>query len=539
MPIVLPASSEPRNFDFSQRPAAIEAAAAGTRRRSARRSANVCSTAETTLAVGAFRTRTPRAVAAGTSTLSTPTPARATTCSRGAAARSFVSTAVALRTRRASASARAVRRSPRDAPERSWTSWPRSRRRARPDSASFSATTMRLIDRSPGGAILTRRPEAPVPLDPRRQLPQIFEQRFRGNRLELPPRPRTLRNENDRAARGAREFRIDLHVADRERGAGGGSRPPHRTFEHRRMGLGRRLRTRPLDRRKETGDAFRLENHPGEGGRFVRGERHREAASLDLFQDFGHAVHQLGLLDRDLGIALPEEADAFRRQTRADALLEEVFESVADHPANLRERAGRQAEATERMRQRVRDRGVPVDQGAVQIEDDELQRAGRSHPARRRTASAIISRSSKRYVGRSSGAAESETRASAPVTGTPGIELRATSIFGIGRFLYPSTRTRSQEENSRSSSLSISSSEPNRRAVVRPGVTKEATRAPASAWRRESLPSMSSSASREECLTVPTTTPRAARTGSRLTISEVFPELWAPTKAMAEGRRSG
>ena len=104
MPTVLPASSEPTNFDFSHLPAAIEAAASGTRRRSARSTANVCSTAETTLPVGEFRTRTPRAEAAGTSTLSTPTPARPTTVSFGAAAKRAASTFVALRTSSASAS---------------------------------------------------------------------------------------------------------------------------------------------------------------------------------------------------------------------------------------------------------------------------------------------------------------------------------------------------------------------------------------------------------------------------------------------------
>ena len=48
---------------------------------------------------------TPRAVAAGTSTLSSPTPARATTLRRGAAATASASIWVALRTMMASASA--------------------------------------------------------------------------------------------------------------------------------------------------------------------------------------------------------------------------------------------------------------------------------------------------------------------------------------------------------------------------------------------------------------------------------------------------
>ena len=116
MPTVLPASSEPTNFDFSHWPGAIEAAASGIRRSSASSTANVCSTAETTLPVGEFRTRTPRAEAAGTSTLSTPTPARPTTVSFGAAAKSAASTFVALRTSSASASSSAARSSSRETP---------------------------------------------------------------------------------------------------------------------------------------------------------------------------------------------------------------------------------------------------------------------------------------------------------------------------------------------------------------------------------------------------------------------------------------
>ena len=57
-------------------------------------------------APGAFMTTMPRSVAAGTSTLSTPVPARATTLKRGAAAMSAAVTLVALRTTSASASAR-------------------------------------------------------------------------------------------------------------------------------------------------------------------------------------------------------------------------------------------------------------------------------------------------------------------------------------------------------------------------------------------------------------------------------------------------
>ena len=57
------------------------------------------------LAPGAFITTMPRALAAGTSTLSTPVPARAIARSRGAALISAAVTLVALRTTIASASA--------------------------------------------------------------------------------------------------------------------------------------------------------------------------------------------------------------------------------------------------------------------------------------------------------------------------------------------------------------------------------------------------------------------------------------------------
>ena len=144
MPTVLPASSAPTNFDFSHLPDAMDAAASGMRRSSAKSTANVCSTAETTLPVGEFRTSTPRAEAAGTSTLSTPTPARPTTASFGAAAKSSASTLVALRTSSASASFRATSSSARGTPARSITSCPAWRSRSSPAEETFSATTTRL-----------------------------------------------------------------------------------------------------------------------------------------------------------------------------------------------------------------------------------------------------------------------------------------------------------------------------------------------------------------------------------------------------------
>ena len=71
------------------------ASAAGMRRATASSSAMACSAAETMFDVGALTTITPRSVAAGTSTLSSPTPALATTLSRGAWPSASASTRVA------------------------------------------------------------------------------------------------------------------------------------------------------------------------------------------------------------------------------------------------------------------------------------------------------------------------------------------------------------------------------------------------------------------------------------------------------------
>ena len=57
-------------------PACIDELACGVLRASASMSAMVCSAAETMFDVGALHTMMPRSVAASTSTLSTPTPAR-------------------------------------------------------------------------------------------------------------------------------------------------------------------------------------------------------------------------------------------------------------------------------------------------------------------------------------------------------------------------------------------------------------------------------------------------------------------------------
>ena len=133
MPTVLPFSSTPVNVLRFHCPARRLASAAGMCRAADSSSATACSAAETMFDVGALTTITPRAVAAGTSTLSSPTPARATTLSRLDAASASASTLVAERTSSASASARAASSAGRSVPS-TWrisTSSPEQRDRGR------------------------------------------------------------------------------------------------------------------------------------------------------------------------------------------------------------------------------------------------------------------------------------------------------------------------------------------------------------------------------------------------------------------------
>ena len=106
----------PVYFDRFHSPCRSAACAGETCRAAASISATASSAAETMLEVGALTTMTPEWVAVRTSTLSSPTPARATTLSRGAAASASASTLVAERTRIASASAIAASSSARSAP---------------------------------------------------------------------------------------------------------------------------------------------------------------------------------------------------------------------------------------------------------------------------------------------------------------------------------------------------------------------------------------------------------------------------------------
>ena len=116
MPATLSCSSTPVNADRFHCPACSDAAACGTFLATASSSAIACSAALVMFEVGALTTITPALVAASMSTLSRPTPARATTRSRGPCASASASIRVALRTMTASASASAGSRAARSAP---------------------------------------------------------------------------------------------------------------------------------------------------------------------------------------------------------------------------------------------------------------------------------------------------------------------------------------------------------------------------------------------------------------------------------------
>ncbi|CAB4588257.1 unannotated protein [freshwater metagenome] len=101
MPKVLSDSSTPSHLLRSQRPAFRAACAWGTLRADDINSAMVCSAADTMLLWGAFTTITPRRVAASTSTLSKPIPARPTTINSSACSNTSAVTCVAERMIRA------------------------------------------------------------------------------------------------------------------------------------------------------------------------------------------------------------------------------------------------------------------------------------------------------------------------------------------------------------------------------------------------------------------------------------------------------
>ena len=116
MPTVFSYSSTPVYLLRFHSPFFSDGSAAGMWRAAASSRPTASSAALTMLEVGALTTMTPAWVAALTSTLSRPTPARATTLSCLAAASASASTLVALRTRMASTSAMAGSSSARSAP---------------------------------------------------------------------------------------------------------------------------------------------------------------------------------------------------------------------------------------------------------------------------------------------------------------------------------------------------------------------------------------------------------------------------------------
>src|SRR4029077_1546713 len=141
-PSVLPRISVPMNFDRVHSPRFTEASAWGTERARAKSRAMVCSAAATMLPRGALTTRMPLRVAAATSMLSTPTPARPTTRSSRPASRIGAVTFVSLRTTRASKSGMRLINSASLSFPATVTS-PARRSRSRPSSASGSATRIR------------------------------------------------------------------------------------------------------------------------------------------------------------------------------------------------------------------------------------------------------------------------------------------------------------------------------------------------------------------------------------------------------------
>ena len=117
MPSVFSKISAPVYFERAHLPLRSAACAGETKRADASKSVIASSAAETIFDVGALTTMTPAAVAAGISTLSSPTPARAITFKPFAAAIASASIFVAERIKTASTpAASAARSSPRSAP---------------------------------------------------------------------------------------------------------------------------------------------------------------------------------------------------------------------------------------------------------------------------------------------------------------------------------------------------------------------------------------------------------------------------------------
>src|SRR5581483_778933 len=159
MPSVLPWSSTPSHFDRRQFPALRSASAWGTLRAWEISSARACSAAERMFDWGALTTMTPLRVAAATSTLSRPIPARPTTTRSVPASRTSLVTWVALRMTSAEAPRTAPSRSSGDSPTATSTSKPAAASVSRPTWASGSVTSTREAT-----GVKANRPGPPTPL---------------------------------------------------------------------------------------------------------------------------------------------------------------------------------------------------------------------------------------------------------------------------------------------------------------------------------------------------------------------------------------
>src|SRR5690606_11140419 len=163
---IRPSPTMPTVFSYSSVPLyllrfhspPLSAAFAGAMLRAVAKSSPMASSAALVmLDVGALTTMTPAWVAALTSTLSSPTPARAMTFSLGAAAIASASTFVALRTRMASASAMADSRAGRSVPSTSRisNSGPRASTVAGESCSAMSTTGLLTWDSSSGTCVVT------------------------------------------------------------------------------------------------------------------------------------------------------------------------------------------------------------------------------------------------------------------------------------------------------------------------------------------------------------------------------------------------
>ena len=148
MPAVFPSSSMPENRLRCHSPRRSEALAGAMCLAAAMSSPTASSAALTMFDCGAFTTMTPAEVAAGTSMLSSPTPARATTRRRRLARSTSASTLVALRTSRASASRTPSIRAARSVPSQKRTS------KSGPSAATVAGESSSAM-RTTGGVIVT------------------------------------------------------------------------------------------------------------------------------------------------------------------------------------------------------------------------------------------------------------------------------------------------------------------------------------------------------------------------------------------------